>query len=287
MSDPIVNRYADIINKVGQFVHDHLSETVTLDDLAAYTGFSKYHLNRLFAAATGYQLGEFIQRRKFDCALKEIRGSDQSVTDIALSVGYDSPSSFTRAFSQVFGATPKQVRSGQISLNDRGGTLAPRFQSDHVLEPDMLYLPDQQILGLSGRGFSEQSFSQVAGGLFGQLAALSEDLPYEKLGVIGVAVDNPWAGEQTESRFFAGFLCGLEHSAERLESFLWSAGKWARFLHQGPHSTIWQTVSKVYASWVIPNNIGLKDVQISQRYLNNPMSTPSDELETHLYFAIE
>ncbi|MFT6692196.1 MAG: AraC family transcriptional regulator [Colwellia sp.] len=50
---------------------------------------------------------------------------------------------------------------------------------------------------------------------------------------------------------------------------------------------MWQTISKVYAQWVLANSIKLKDQQIVQLYLNNPMETEPEALKTELYFAVE
>jgi AraC family transcriptional regulator len=50
---------------------------------------------------------------------------------------------------------------------------------------------------------------------------------------------------------------------------------------------MWQTISQVYSQWVLPNNIKLKDQQIVQLYLNNPMEIEPKALKTELYFALE
>ena len=143
------------------------------------------------------------------------------------------------------------------------------------------------MYGFYGKGFNEQSFSAVAGKLYGRLAAIAEPLSYEELQPIGVSVDNPWMGEQTESRFFAGFVEGLSTPHEKLVTFNWRSGRWACFTHTGSHDCMWQTISQVYAQWVLPNSIKLKDQQIVQLYLNNPMETEPEALKTELYFAVE
>ncbi|NQZ28467.1 MAG: GyrI-like domain-containing protein [Colwellia sp.] len=288
MVDTLYNNNAKIISQVGQYIYDHSDWTISLDDLANYTGFSKYHFNRIFFAATGYQLGEFIQRQKLEKALHLIKQGNHNIIDVALSVGYDSPSSFSRAFKKNFSVTPSDVVQGNLPINDRAGSLKPRkILKDQKLEPVWKTLPEQNVYGFYGKGFNEQSFSAVAGELYGRLAAMAEPLSYGALQPIGVSVDNPWTGEQTESRFFAGFVEGLSAHHEKLVAFKWRAGRWACFTHTGPHNCMWQTISQVYAQWVLPNNIKLKDQQIVQLYLNNPMKTEPEALKTELYFAVE
>ena len=288
MTDTLSNNNSKIINQVGQYIYDNSDQAISLDGLASYTGFSKYHFNRIFFAATGYQLGEFIQRHKLEKALHLIKQGNHNIIDVALSVGYDSPSSFSRAFKKNFSMTPSDVVQGKLPNNERAGSLKPRKQlTNQKLKPVWKTLSEQEVYGLYGKGFNEQSFSSVAGELYVRLTAMADPLSYAELQPIGVSVDNPWMGEQTESRFFAGFVDGLSDHHEKLETFKWRAGRWACFTHSGPHDCMWQTISQVYSQWVLPNNIKLKDQQIVQLYLNNPMERDPEALKTELYFAVE
>lgn len=288
MVDNQKNKNIKIISQVGQYIYDHSDQTISLEDLAQYTGFSKYHFNRIFFAATGYQLGEFIQRHKLEKALHIIKQGNHNIIDVALSVGYESPSSFSRAFKKNFSVTPSDVVQGNLPLNARAGSLIPKKRlTGNKIEPVWKTLPEKTVYGLYGKGFTEQSFSTIATTLYGRLAAIAEPLNYAELQPIGVSVDNPWAGEQTQSRFFAGFVEGLSHCQEKLDVFKWQAGLWACFTHIGPHDCMWQTISQIYAQWVLPNSIKLKDQQIVQCYLNNPLKTKPEVLKTALYFAVE
>lgn len=287
MSAP-VNNNATIISQVGQYIYDHSSEPINLDSLANYTGFSKYHFNRLFFAATGFQLGEYIQRQKLEKALHIIKSGNHNLLDVALCVGYESPSSFTRAFKKMFSITPSDVVQGKHPYNSRAGTLPPKKTSlEFELQPQWQTLPSRTIWGLYGNGFTEQSFSKLAGQLYGQLASMAADLNYAELQPIGVSIDNPWVGEQSQSQFFAGFVNGLSDHIDDLERFEWQGGTWACFTHFGPHNTMWQTISQVYAQWVLPNGVKLKDQHIVQIYKNNPLETPPEQVETQLCFAVE
>lgn len=279
---------AKIVSQVRQYIFEHSDKAISLDALADYAGFSKYHFNRLFFAATGFQLGEFVQRQKLEKALHLIKHGQHNIIEVALSVGYDSHSSFSRAFKKNFDLTPSEVIRGMLPKNERVGSLLPKkIAYNKQLTPVWKTLPQRQVHGLYGQGFNKQSFSSTAGQLFGRLAQLAEPLAYAELQPIGVSVDNPWVGEQQQSRYFAGFVKGLSAAQQELDTFIWQGGSWACFTHTGPHDTMWQTISQVYAQWVLPNGIHLKDQQIVQRYLNNPRDTAPELLQTELYFAVQ
>jgi AraC family transcriptional regulator len=161
--DTLNNKNAKIISQVGQYIYGHSDQVISLDRLASYIGFSKYHFNHIFFAATGYQLGEFIQRHKLEKALYLIKQGNHNIIDVALSVGYDSSSSFSRAFKKNFSVTPSDLVQGNLLTNDRAGSLKPRKRlTDQKLEPVWKTLPDQKVYGFYGKGFNEQSFSAVA-----------------------------------------------------------------------------------------------------------------------------
>lgn len=207
MVDTLGSNNSKIINQVGQYIYDNSDQVISLDGLASYTGFSKYHFNRIFFAATGYQLGEFIQRHKLEKALHLIKQGNHNIIDVALSVGYDSPSSFSRAFKKNFSMTPSDVVKGKLPNNERAGSLKPKKQlTNQKLKPVFKTLSEQVVYGLYGKGFNDQSFSAVAGKLYGRLNAMAESLSFEALRPIGVSIDNPWIGEQTESLFLLALL---------------------------------------------------------------------------------
>lgn len=278
---------ASIISKVAQYIYDHSEEAINIEALADYAGFSKYHFNRMFFAATGFQLGDFIKRQKLEKAMFLLKNGQTNILEAAMRVGYDSPSSFTRAFKTNFGCTPSDIQNGKSPLNERAGNLPPKKVIEALkLEPKWRELPETTVLGFYGVGFNEQSFSKVAGQLYKRLSELAAPLDFSELQPIGVAIDNPWVGEQTQSQFFAGFFKGLAQQ-QQLEHYTLQGGRYACFIHQGPHNTMWQTISQVYAHWVLPNQIRLKDQHIVQRYLNNPAETDAEKLITELYFAVE
>ena len=62
------NLYEAFANHISEYVQAHLDQEIVIEDLAAMVGVSKYHLNRLFQGTTGFQLGEFIQRRRLQHA---------------------------------------------------------------------------------------------------------------------------------------------------------------------------------------------------------------------------
>jgi AraC family transcriptional regulator len=91
-------------------IYGNVEEAMSLDSLERQFSVSKYHLNRLFFAQTGMNLGEFIQRRRMELAYELIRSKDMFVIDAAFRVEYGSPASFSKAFRKLFGIERNKVK---------------------------------------------------------------------------------------------------------------------------------------------------------------------------------
>ena len=81
-------------------------DDVTLDDLGAAAGYSKYYAVRIFKEAVGKTPGEYIRALRLTRAAEELRDSGGKIIDAALNSGFDSHDGFTRAFSRQFDMTP-------------------------------------------------------------------------------------------------------------------------------------------------------------------------------------
>ncbi|CUH94863.1 hypothetical protein P22_0929 [Propionispora sp. 2/2-37] len=98
------------------YIEEHLYAKITLDQIAAHCGISKYHLHRIFKSLTGEPLMEYVQSRKLSSSIGELTGTNMRIIDIALEYGFDYEQSYIRAFRKKFGYTPLKVRSEQMSF---------------------------------------------------------------------------------------------------------------------------------------------------------------------------
>lgn len=71
---------------------------------------SSYHFQRVFSILCSYTVGEYIRNRRLTLAGVDLTMSDIKVIDVAFKYGYETPESFTKAFSRFHGITPKAAR---------------------------------------------------------------------------------------------------------------------------------------------------------------------------------
>lgn len=97
-------------------IHTHYAEPLSLDDLAASAGLSKFHLVRLYRAVFGMPPYEALQRKRARAALRLLRDSQADLTDIAVAVGFNTRFTLFRQLRRHYGASGTTLRSLRASL---------------------------------------------------------------------------------------------------------------------------------------------------------------------------
>jgi AraC-like DNA-binding protein len=86
------------------------------DELASRAHLSRFHFDRLVAAAAGEPPAALRRRILLERAAYQLITSDQDVLDVALGAGYSSHEAFTRAFARAYGRSPSDWRRRPTSF---------------------------------------------------------------------------------------------------------------------------------------------------------------------------
>ncbi len=100
------------IRKAIDYMESHLEDNISAQDVADQVFMSSFFFQKGFSLMTGYGLGEYIRNRRLYLAALDLQKSDEKIIDIAFRYWYETPESFTKAFSRFHGVSPSQVREG-------------------------------------------------------------------------------------------------------------------------------------------------------------------------------
>lgn len=98
------------------FMEDNILEDINYEDVAKQVYMSYYHFHRTFSMLTGITANEYIRNRRLSMAGQELIMSDVKIIDIAYRYGYESPESFTKAFTRFHGISPNIARRAGMQL---------------------------------------------------------------------------------------------------------------------------------------------------------------------------
>lgn len=104
------------LQKAINYMEEHLLEDINYETVARQVHISSYEFHRAFSFLSGMTANTYIRNRRLSLAGKELLEKDVKVTDIALKYGYDTPESFTKAFTRFHGVAPKYVREAGAKL---------------------------------------------------------------------------------------------------------------------------------------------------------------------------
>jgi AraC family transcriptional regulator len=98
------------LGRVLAYIHDNLAEDMTLDALASEAAMSRYHFARAFAKAVGRSPLQYVIGQRMELARTLLKTGRAPVAEIALRVGYEDVSRFSRHFRRHAGVTPGALR---------------------------------------------------------------------------------------------------------------------------------------------------------------------------------
>ena len=100
------------VRNVIDFVHARLADPLSLADLACAAGASRAHFARGFRSMTGFTPMAYVQKSRIEKAQELLLGTEQTVLEITLAVGFQSQSHFAGVFRPATGVSPNQFRRG-------------------------------------------------------------------------------------------------------------------------------------------------------------------------------
>ncbi len=133
--------WLESINAAIDFIENHLTDDITVEDVSKSVYSSDAHFGRVFNIVTGFTLGEYTRNRRLSLAGRDMLDPSARVIDAAMKYCYDTQESFSKAFSRFHGFAPSETRRNRSSLkffhplsvniSVRGGFIMPdKFTED-------------------------------------------------------------------------------------------------------------------------------------------------------------
>ena len=103
------------LNKVTNYIEEHILEKITISQLSHLIGLNENILKNVFSCLTGITINEYIRLRRLSLSATDIMNGE-SITSVSYKYLYNSPSSYNRAFKKFEGITPKDLKKSDNEL---------------------------------------------------------------------------------------------------------------------------------------------------------------------------
>ncbi len=105
------HEYIELFFNVCNYINDHCTENIRMDDIANIAGFSKYHFARLFKEVMNVSCYDYLINRRIMYAEKLLTEPDTPITQVAMRSGFSSLATFNRVFKAKNRCTPTEYKS--------------------------------------------------------------------------------------------------------------------------------------------------------------------------------
>jgi AraC family transcriptional regulator len=110
--------HREIVDQTKELLAARFRERLTMGEIAAAIGVSRFHLSRVFRSCTGFSLHGYRNQLRLRAALERLVDPQTVLPPLAAELGFSSHSHFTAAFREAFGVAPSELRGriGRVTL---------------------------------------------------------------------------------------------------------------------------------------------------------------------------
>lgn len=261
--------WVKIIKDAIEYIEGNITEDLTVGRIAGKVNTSAFYFQRGFSMLCGYTVGEYVRMRRLSIAGEELLSSDVKVIDLAIKYGYDSPDSFTKAFTRFHGSTPTDVRRGGAMLKsfaplhiklilDGGSTMEYKIEEKKAFK----------VMGVS-KDFSYENANADVPRFWDEAFLQAKERPVE--GMYGVCFDEEMAGNRFRY-MIADDYDAKKAEKKRLDVHEIKAHTWAVFPCRGAMPLPLQEVNRrIFSEWLPASSY-----EIAEGYNIEYYSNPAD-----------
>ncbi len=272
--------YLQAIYRTIYYIERHYGEDLSLERLAKVSGFSKYHFHRIFFSVVGENVSAFIRRIRLSASSGRL--SQNSVTEVAMRSGYETPSSFAKAFKENFGLSPsayaKEKKKNKESM---------------MIDLKIVDFEPVEVLCVRREGEYTESagkaFEALMNFAYPQKIKFKKNLLGKESRMFGIGYDDLRSVPAEKLRYDACISYddkSVKPEGEVVAKTI-EGGKHLYHLHIGAYEGLKEKYTTMI-SYMIENGIKMADKPPFEEYFNkDPRRTKPENLKTGIYIPIE
>jgi len=272
------------ISKAIRYIEDNITEDLTIELIAKQAFVSPFYFQKGFAMLCGFTVGEYIRQRRLTLAGSELVATDGKIIDIAMKYGYDSPDSFTKAFTRFHGVTPTAARKdGAMVKSFASLKIKFSLEGGYIMDYKIVEKESFTVMGVS-RVFQYESAVKAIPEFWSEHFQKGNDKFV--CGMYGVNIDESMKGDEFEYLIADNYDPCTEVPTGFITKII-PQHTWAVFPCKGAMPKIMQDVNrKIFSEW-LPN---CRDYEIAAGYniemYSNPVDYPDGTGDENYYSEV-
>lgn len=122
MRNIILPQYNQYLEKVLTKIEGNLDDNLCIEKLAAISGYSIFHFQRIFKSYVGENIASYIKRLRIEKGAFMLKYQYNKISTVGMRIGFNSNTSFTRAFKSYYNISPLDFRNKYKNFEDNEET---------------------------------------------------------------------------------------------------------------------------------------------------------------------
>lgn len=276
--------YVERLNIITEYINENLESKLTLSELSKLSHFSPFHFHKIMRALLKEPIGTYIIRIRLERAAQLIQYTNNSIEQIAFSVGYETPSSLSKQFKNHFGISPTEYRNGKMTIIKKSENMNTKLD---IKKAKIVNLEEKQAIYVKLQGsYQNLDFSSA----WEKLWSIVKTQKLFTAGIehIGISYDDPNMTDADKIRYDACLVIHKEAKAEGdVGTKTLKKGKFAMFHYTGSYKNLSEVYDYIFNEWLLNNAYELREEPIREKYRNNPQRTEESKLKMEIYLPIK
>lgn len=271
------------LNAALHHIETHLMDETDSEKAAKHVGLSRFYLERTFAALTGMSVSEYIRARRLTLAAQELITTETKVIDLALRYGYDTPESFTKAFSRFHGVTPTSARRMSTLLRCQNPlAISIKMEGASIMNYKMEQMEAFTVVGAEKSFHMDTSIQEIP--KFWE-SFFQQGMQQKVIPMFGICFDADASGNFPY--MIAEVLQPGKEVPEGLTTRVIPAHLWAKFACVGPMPRAIQDATKqIYSEW-LPTNGTYEVAQYMEIEMYSDGDTASKDYYSEVWIPVK
>jgi AraC family transcriptional regulator len=259
--------YLTAVQSAVQFIESNLHDPeLGAQSVAAHCGFSVYHFHRIFSAALGESVKDYLRKRRLMVGAQDLRSTDKAIIELAWQSGFESQEAFTRAFRKMFGTTPGAYRRmtglpSPVRKSPATEKLIEHLTGGITMQPKFVTRGPELAIGMAG-SFAQGDTERISAlwqDFVKRMPAIKHQKPYS----LGVCMSNHPDVVKTSGDTFVYVAALPVTQVNDLPDGMVICdipeATYALFTHKGAIADIKHTVEYIWGTWVPESGCQLLD----------------------------
>ncbi|WP_458699412.1 GyrI-like domain-containing protein [Sulfurospirillum sp. 1307] len=253
------------IQKAIEYIEKNLHETLSLNEIAKVASYSPFHFSRIFKQETGENINSMIKRLRLAQSTHYLMYRNSLITEIGLDVGYETPSSFNKAFKQIFNMSPREYK---LETENNLKKYIKKLKTEPIIIDFK-----EDIYTYFDRSLGEYNDAAISAWnkLITQIELNKVELEFSDKRYFGLCFDNPKITEYEKMRYEACISVNKDEQNQiNLKKIkILPKGKYAKLKFCGDYEDLYDVWFQFYG-WIYKKQLELDNFPPIEEYLDSP-----------------